>query len=60
MKKVTTQIYNEDENDLLSDMSFTHIDHMSPFKTNKSSSMLVTHEPLKKTNTIIHNKPPQI
>ena len=44
----------DEENDLLSDMSFTTMDHNSPFKTKSSSSMLVDQaQSYKKSNTVM-------
>lgn len=42
----------DDENELLHDMSFTHMDHISPFKS-QSSMPLVQSDTLKKSNTVI-------
>jgi len=55
MNKPTKNVLLEDENDLLSDMSFSHMDHASPFKT-KSSVQIPVNEPLRKAQTVIPGK----
>ncbi len=47
MLKPNKNAFLEDENDLLSDMSFSQMDHASPFKT-KSNVQIPYQEPLRK------------